>query len=73
MQNNRGLLSIPLFGQSTGHSFVPAKFRMAIVRNGGLGRPSGRRASAAPLTAVSAMARLRSLKAIVCVVESKDA
>lgn len=35
MQNHRGLLSIPLFGQSTGHSFVPAKFRMAIVRNGG--------------------------------------
>jgi hypothetical protein len=46
---------------------------MAIVRNGGQGRLSGRRASAAPLTAVSAMARLRFLKAIVCVVESKDA
>jgi hypothetical protein len=62
MRNHRSLCAIPLFGQNTDHSFVPARFRMAIVRNGCQGRPSGRRASAAPLTAVSAMARLRSLK-----------
>jgi hypothetical protein len=42
---------IPLFGQNTDHSSVPAKDRSAIARGGGQGRPFGRRDSASPLTA----------------------
>jgi soluble lytic murein transglycosylase-like protein len=57
---------IPLFGQNTDHSSVPAKNCLAVARSGGQGRPSGRRASAPPLTAASTMAALRSLTAIVC-------
>lgn len=52
---------IPLFGQSVGHSSVPANVRAAIARNGRQGRPSGRRLSASPLTAASTMAALRSI------------
>jgi hypothetical protein len=62
------LPAIPLFGQDTDHSSVPAETRIAIARCGGQGRPSGRRASAPPLTAASTMAALRSLGAIVCFV-----
>ena len=60
--------AIPLFGQNTDHSPVPAKVCFAIAQSGGPGRPSGRRASALPLTAVSTMAALRSLKVALCIV-----
>ena len=52
---------IPLFGQSVGHSSVPAKVRAAIARKLRQGRPLGRRHGASPLTAASTMAALRSL------------
>jgi soluble lytic murein transglycosylase-like protein len=51
---------IPLFGQNTGHSSVPAKVCTALARSGSQGRPSGRRASA--------MAALRSLGTMLCFV-----
>jgi hypothetical protein len=59
---------IPLFGQNTDHSSVPAKICPAGARSGGPGRPPGRRASASALTAASAMATLRSLGATLCIV-----
>jgi Transglycosylase SLT domain len=59
---------IPLFGRNTRHSFVPAKICTAVARSGGQGRPSGRRASASPLTVAGTMAALRSLGATVCFV-----
>jgi len=59
---------IPLFGQKAVHSSVPAKIWTAVARSGGPGRPSGRRASALPLTAASTMAALRSLKVALCIV-----
>ena len=61
--------AIPLFGQNTDHSFVPAKVRAAVARSGRQGRPPGRRASASSLTAVSTMGALRSLGAMACIVE----
>jgi soluble lytic murein transglycosylase-like protein len=61
-------LVIPLFGQNTDHSSVPARIRTAVARSGGPGRPSGRRASALPLTAVSTMAALRFLRVALCIV-----
>jgi soluble lytic murein transglycosylase-like protein len=61
-------LVIPLFGQNTDHSSVPAKVRTATARSGGPGLPSGRRASASPLTAASTMAALRSLRVALCIV-----
>jgi|LNFM01.1.fsa_nt_gb hypothetical protein len=60
--------AIPLFGQNTEHSFVPAKVRTAVARSGGPGRPLGRRVSASPLTAASTKAALRSLGMMVCIV-----
>ena len=60
--------AIPLFGQNTDHSSVPAKVRTAVARSGGQGRPSGRRVSASPLTAASTMAALRSLGSMLCIV-----
>jgi soluble lytic murein transglycosylase-like protein len=65
---HRKLSTIPLFGQDSGHSSVPAKVRTAVARSGGQGRPSGRRASASLLTAASAMAALRSLGTVLCFV-----
>jgi soluble lytic murein transglycosylase-like protein len=59
---------IPLFGQSARRSSVPAKHHTAIARSGGPGLPSGRRASASPLTAASTMAALRSLGTMLCIV-----
>ena len=59
---------IPLFGQTTDHSSVPAEICTAGARSGGLGRPPGRRASASPLTAASTMAALRSLGTMLCIV-----
>ena len=59
---------VPLFGQHTGHSSVPAKFLTAVARSGGQGRPSGRRASASPLSAASTMGSLRSLGSMLCTV-----
>ncbi len=61
--------AIPLFGQNTDHSFVPAKVRAAVARSGRQGRPAGRRVSASSLTAASTMAALRSLGAMACIVE----
>ena len=60
--------AIPLFGQNTDHSSVPAKICTAVARSGGPGRPSGRRASALPLTDASTMAALRSLGVALCIV-----
>jgi hypothetical protein len=60
--------AIPLFGQNTDHSSVPAKVRTAVVRSGGQGRPPGRRVSASPLTAASTMEALRSLGTMLCIV-----
>ena len=59
---------IPLFGQTTDHSSVPAKTCTAVARSGGPGRPSGRRASASALTAASPMAALRSIGRMLCIV-----
>jgi soluble lytic murein transglycosylase-like protein len=67
---------IPLFGQNTDHSSVLAKICTAVARSVGpepapdliRGRPSGRRASASPLTAASTMAALRSVGRIMCIV-----
>ncbi len=59
---------IPLFGQNTDHSSVPAKICNAVARSRGQGRPLGRRASASPLTAASTMAALRSLGTMLCIV-----
>jgi soluble lytic murein transglycosylase-like protein len=59
---------IPLFGQTTDHSSVPAKTCTAAARGVGQGRPSGRRASASPLTAASTMAALRSVATMLCIV-----
>jgi hypothetical protein len=69
---------IPLFGQTTDHSSVPAETCAAVARSGGpepapdliRGRPSGRRASALPFTVAIAMAALRSLGTTLCVVVS---
>jgi soluble lytic murein transglycosylase-like protein len=55
---------IPLFGQNTDHSSVPAKTCTAVARSGG----PGRRASASPLAAASTMAALRSLGTMLCIV-----
>ena len=60
-------LVIPLFGQKAVDSSVPARICTAVARSGGPGRPSGRRASALPLTAASTMAALRSLKVALCI------
>ena len=67
MKSDRKPTAIPLFGQNTDHSFVPAKVRTAVARSGGPGRPSGRRVSASPLTAASTKAALRSLRMMVCI------
>jgi hypothetical protein len=60
--------AIPLFGQTTDHSSVPAEICTAGARSGGPGRPPGRRASASPLTAASTMAALRSVGRMLCIV-----
>ena len=59
---------IPLFGQNTDHSSVPARICTAVARSGGSGRPPGRRASASPFTVASTMAALRSLGTMLCIV-----
>jgi Transglycosylase SLT domain len=68
LPQNRESSVIPLFGQHTDHSFVPAKICTAVARSGGPGRPPGRRASALPLTVASTMASLRSLGTMLCIV-----
>jgi soluble lytic murein transglycosylase-like protein len=68
MPAHRKLSAIPLFGQNLDHSSIPANVRTAVARSGGPGRPSGRRFSALPLTGASAMAALRSLRAVLCFV-----
>jgi soluble lytic murein transglycosylase-like protein len=55
---------IPLFGQNTDHSSVPAGTCTAVARSGG----PGRRASASPLAAASTMAALRLLGRKLCIV-----
>jgi soluble lytic murein transglycosylase-like protein len=62
------LPAIPLFGQNTRHSSVPAAHRTAVARRGGQGRPPSRRVSASPLRAASTMAALRSLGIVVWIV-----
>jgi len=68
---------IPLFGQNTDHSSVPAKTCTSVARSVGPapalgprseGRPPGRRASASALTAASTMAALPSLGTTLCIV-----
>jgi soluble lytic murein transglycosylase-like protein len=59
---------IPLFGQTTDHSSVPARICTAVARSSGQGRPTGRRASASPLTVASTTAALRSLGTMLCIV-----
>ena len=61
------LRGIPLFGQNTDHSSVPAESLTAIARSGGPGRPPGRRASTSSLTAASTMAALRSLRVMLLI------
>ena len=60
LPQNCRLSVIPLFGQDTDHSSVPAKVCTALALSGSQGRPSGR------LT--SAMAALRSLGTMLCFV-----
>jgi soluble lytic murein transglycosylase-like protein len=55
---------IPLFGQNTDRSSVPAEMCTAVALSGG----PGRRASASPLAAASTMAALRSLGMMLCIV-----
>jgi soluble lytic murein transglycosylase-like protein len=55
---------LPLFGQNTDRSSVPAGMCTAVARSGG----PGRRASASPLAAASTMAALRSLGTMLCIV-----
>ena len=55
---------IPLFGQNTDRSSVPAEMCTAVARSGG----PGRRSSASPLAAASTMAALRSLGTMLCIV-----
>jgi soluble lytic murein transglycosylase-like protein len=59
---------IPLFGQNTDHSSVPAKICTAVARSGGQELPPDRRTSASPLTVASTMAALRSLGTTLCIV-----
>jgi hypothetical protein len=62
------LPAISLFGQNGGHSSVPAMHCTAFARSVGRGRPPGRRGSASPLTAASAVAAQRSLRIVVWIV-----
>jgi hypothetical protein len=70
------LPAIPLVGQNTRPSSVPAKNRTAVVRTGGQEpapdlireRPRGRRASASPLTGEGTMAALRCRGIVVWIV-----
>ena len=77
MSSDRKPRLIPLFGQKTDHSLVPARVSSAVARGGdpehALGqrserRLSGWRVSASTLTAAHTMAALRSLGAMACVV-----
>jgi hypothetical protein len=60
---------IPLFGHVLHHSSAPTSDSAAVARNGGPGRPKGRREAALPWTGASTVARLRwferSLRAVV--------
>jgi soluble lytic murein transglycosylase-like protein len=68
LPQNRKSSIIPLFGQTTDHSSVPAETCTAVARSVGPRRPSGRRASASPLTPPSTMAALRSVGRMLCIV-----
>jgi hypothetical protein len=57
---------IPLFDRTQHHSSVPTTFAAAVARNGGPGRPRGRRNCALPWTAVSTMAGSRLLWLAAC-------
>jgi hypothetical protein len=59
---------IPLSGQNTDHSSVPARICMASARSGGRGLPPGRPTSPSPLTVASTMAALLSLGTMLCIV-----
>jgi soluble lytic murein transglycosylase-like protein len=64
LPENRKSSVIPLFGQNTDRSTVPAGMCTAGARSGG----PGRRASASALAAASTMAALRSLRTMACIV-----
>jgi hypothetical protein len=68
LPQNRKSSVIPLFGQNTDHSSVPAKICTAVARSGGPGRPPGRRTSGSPVTVARTMAALRSLGTMLCIV-----
>ena len=68
MSPNRTTPVVPLLDLYTSHSFVSIKVRATGAGSGGPGRSSDRRASASPLMAASAMARLRAFGAMVCIV-----
>ncbi|MEH2561582.1 lytic transglycosylase domain-containing protein [Bradyrhizobium sp. AZCC 2289] len=57
---------IPLFDRTQHHSSVPTTFATAVARNGGPGRPRGRRKCTLPWTAVSTMAGSRLLRLAAC-------
>jgi soluble lytic murein transglycosylase-like protein len=63
LPQNRKSSVIPLFGQNTDHSSVPARFCTALARSVG----QGRRASVSPLTVASTMAALRSIGRMLCI------
>ena len=68
MSPDRRTPVIPLFDRNADHSSVPAKVRAAAAHSGGPERPSGWRKSVSPLTAASAMARLRNRGTMACIV-----
>jgi len=57
---------IPLFDRTRHHSSVPTTFATAVARNGGPGRPRGRRKCTLPWTSVSTMAGSRLLRLAAC-------
>jgi Transglycosylase SLT domain len=68
LAQNRKSSAIPLLGQSTDHSSVPAKFRTAVARIGGREPALGHRSEGRLSTAASTMAALRSLGSMLCTV-----
>jgi hypothetical protein len=58
--------AIPLFHQVQGHSSVPTKACKAGARNGGPGRPKGRREAALPWAGASTPARLHLFEKSLC-------
>lgn len=59
--------AIPLFDRTQHHSSVPTRSVTAVARNGGPGRPRGRRKCVLPWRAVSTMADFRFIRAAACI------